>query len=61
MSNLSFWLDFKNNSGKQEYRTGYKEGDSEPKYIIHPKYMINYNLSNKTYLLLVNGLIEGYT
>ena len=60
MSSLVFALNYKNEEGKGVYYIDYKIGEGDWQRTRHPTYMLNYNPSNETYLIMVDASPEGY-
>ena len=60
MSSLVFALNYKNEAGKGVYYIDYKIGEGDWQRTRHPTYMLNYNPSNETYLIMVDASSEGY-
>ncbi len=60
MSSLVFALNYKNEAGKGVYYIDYKIGEGDLQRTRHPTYMLNYNPSNETYLIMVDASSEGY-
>lgn len=60
VSSLIFALNYKNEAGQGNYYIDYKIGEGDWKRTQYPTYMLNYNPSNQTYLVLVDASPEGY-
>jgi len=60
MSSLVFALNYKNEAGKGVYYIDYRIGEGDWQRTRHPTYMLNYNPSSETYLIMVDASSEGY-
>lgn len=60
MSSLLFALNYKNEAGRGNYYIDYKIGEGDWQRTRYPTYMLNYNPSNETYLVMVDASPEGY-
>lgn len=60
MSSLVFALMYQNEAGQGNYYIKYRIGEGNWQRMRYPTYMLNYNPSNKTYLVLVDASPEAY-